>query len=214
MPDAPVSYWENKILDWEKLRYSRLYFFYPVSWTVRSRLYTSIRIIKKRAQKDWTVLELGCGSGILAAQIFTEVGEYQGIDIASNAIELAKRRNLKPNTAFLAGDVLGATFEEKNLVIFLGLTDWLEPEQLRELFSKLRAKNLFFSFTDEKSVSRLNPYFYYRKIMDKSSQNFSYKARNYSEEEIQNLLKQFNYSFEIVKASTILNPGVLVWAKK
>lgn len=211
--NAQVSYWENKILTWERLRYSRFFFFYPFSWTIRSRLSSSIRIIKKRVEADWSVLELGCGSGILARSICDHVGKYQGIDIASNAIEQAKRRIQKSNTEFIACDVLEATFEKWDIVIFLGLTDWLTPEQLRELISKLRADHLFFSFTDEKTVSCWNPYFYYRKIMDRNPQKYAYKARNYSEDDIKSLLKDFNYSLEIIKKSTILNPGVLVWAK-
>jgi SAM-dependent methyltransferase len=214
LSNSPLSYWEEKILQWERLRYSKWLFFYPLSWTIRSRLNSAIKIIKVRTQKNWSVLELGCGSGILAASICEDIKDYLGIDIASNAIALAKEKLQKPHVKFLAMDVLKASYEKKNLVIFLGLTDWLEMDQLRDLFSKLHSDNIFFSYTEVKAVSIWNPYHYYRIVMDRKSLRYSYKARSYSGSEIKNLLNVFGYSFEIVKPASLLNPGVLVWAKK
>ena len=211
---TPLAYWEGKILEWERLRYSKWLYFYPLSWTVRSRLNSAIVNIKKRVQKDWSVLELGCGSGILAANICDDVRDYLGIDIASNAILLAQKKINKEHVKFVAADVLNVSFEQRDIVIFLGLTDWLEAEQLRDLFSKICSENIFFSYTETKAVSCWNPYYYYRKIMDRKSLSYSYKARNYSEDEIKNLLKDFGYSYETVKSATLINPGVLVWAKK
>ncbi|MBC7538052.1 MAG: class I SAM-dependent methyltransferase [Bacteriovorax sp.] len=214
LPNSPVTYWEEKILHWERLRYSQWLFFYPLSWTVRSRLNSSVKIIKKRLQTDWLVLELGCGSGIFAFNIANEVGHYLGVDIAANAIALAKKKNRHTQLQFLAADIMKISFEKKDVVIFLGLTDWLEVEQLRELFSKLHTNNVFFSYTETKVVSSWNPYYYYRIIMDRKSFKYSYRARNYSEVEIRKLLKDFGYSVEIIKPATLLNPGVLVWGKK
>ena len=214
IPNIPATYWEEKILHWERLRYSKWFFFYPISWTVRNRLYSSIDIIKNRVHKNWSVLELGCGSGILASYICDDVGDYTGIDIARNAISFAKRKIMKPNIKFIAGDVLKENFDKKDIVLFLGLTDWLEPEQLRDLLLKINSDHLFFSYTDNQIVSRWSPYYYYRKIMDRKAKKYFYKARCYSEIEIVNLLGEFGYFYEVVKPASLINPGVLVWAKK
>lgn len=213
--NIPFFYWEKKILRWETLRYSKFLFFYPLSWTVRNRLRSSIEIIVSRAQKDWTVLELGCGSGILAIKILNKIKCYQGIDISPSAITFAQKKIPHQNAYFVADDILRVSFPQKNLVIFLGLVDWLNRQQIDELFSKIQTEHMFFSFTNKNDVSSLSPYFYYRKIMDlKIKKNNSYHAQNYSEEDICNLLRKHNYSFEILKKPSFLNPGVLIWATK
>ena len=214
LPGTPQHYWEDKLLQWERFRYSKWLFFYPLSWTARSRLSLAINTIKIRAQKDWSVLELGCGSGILATSISNYVGDYLGIDIASNAIALASKKNQNPKIQFMASDVLKTSFARKDIVIFLGLTDWLTTDQLRELFSKIRADNLLFSYTETKAVSAWSPYTYYRKVMDRESSKYHYKARTYSADEIRDFLKDFGYSLEIIKSASLVNPGAMVWAKK
>lgn len=212
--NSPLSYWERKILNWEKARYSKWLWFYPLSWTIRSRLHSAITVIKKRSKKDWRVLELGCGSGILATQIYSLFSSYTGVDIAANAIAVANERIKKNEVRFIADDVSNMSFESYDFAVFLGLTDWLETAQVQNLFDKLQVKHMLFSYTEKEVVSELNPYFYYRKFMDRKSESYAYKARSYSRAEIEIMLKKSGYQFEVLKSATLINPGVLVWAQK
>jgi SAM-dependent methyltransferase len=171
-------------------------------------------MIKNRSLKNWKIVELGCGSGLLAEQVIKYVDEYIGVDIAASAIEFAQKKNKNPKIKFMAKDVLNISLKKNELMIFLGLTDWFEIDQLFILFSKITSDNILFSFTESRSVTFLSPYRYYRNLIDRKSSKFHYKARSYSEVEIEKILKHFGYSFEVVKPATLINPGVLVWAKK
>jgi 2-polyprenyl-3-methyl-5-hydroxy-6-metoxy-1,4-benzoquinol methylase len=208
------KYWEKKILKWETLRYSKWLIFSPFSWTIRSRFNKSASVIKQRAISSWSVLELGCGSGILAAEIGNQLSRYCGVDIAHNAIEAARRKNQLSHAKFVTMDVLEFPIEEYDLTLFLGLTDWLEENQLKKLFSKIQSTHIFFSYTETRVVSKISPYLYYRKMIDQNVQEYNYGARTFSFEFISSLLVENGYSVEIIQAASFLNPGVLIWAKK
>jgi 2-polyprenyl-3-methyl-5-hydroxy-6-metoxy-1,4-benzoquinol methylase len=209
-----LNYWEKKILIWEKYRYSKFLFFYPMSWSVRSRLHHAEKFLSKNVKHNWKVCELGCGSGILAKKIAPLVGSFHGIDIAKNAIELAKYRNRNNSSTFEAMDISSKEFEEYDLFIFLGLTDWLSLDQMNDLFRKINSKCILFSFTEVKVISRWNPYRYYRAYTDRKSQKFSYVANSYSEECINEILKRNGYEINIIQKASLFNPGVLVWATR
>lgn len=213
-PNHALRYWENKILKWEQSRYSRWLIFSPFSWTIRYRLSMAAYILKKRLAPGSSVLELGCGSGYLASKILDQIVKYVGVDIASNATQLAKKKNTHTYADFITADITQYHFEEFTTVVFLGLTDWLTTEELDNLFKKIKAQNLFFSYTETSVVSFWNPYKYYRKIIDRKSRANSYAARTYSENEISKYLKDNGYKFEFLKRASVLDPGVLVWAKK
>ncbi len=207
-------FWEKKILKWEMLRYSKWLIIYPLSWTIRKRLYLSIKTIKERSQKKCSVLELGCGSGVLAEGIYPFINSYIGIDIAQNAIDHAKEKMNYPNFNFKVADVTNYTFEQCELTIFLGLTDWLNLSEIEKIFSSIDSPTILFSFTEKRIVSKLNPYYYYRKIIDRHSSKNEYIAKTYSFDEINFFLKKSSYSAEVISSSSFFDPGVLIWAKK
>lgn len=160
------------------------------------------------------MIELGCGSGILATNVHHLFSSYTGVDIAANAISVAQHRINNENVLFLAADVQQMNFENYDLSIFLGLTDWLEKEQLQQLFARLNTKYMLFSYTEKEVVSEWNPYFYYRKIMDRKSMDYSYRARSYSRAEITEMMGKAGYKMKVLKPASIVNPGVLIWAEK
>lgn len=212
--NSPLTYWERKILNWEKARYSKWLWFYPLSWTVRNRLHSAIEILKRRGKRDWKVIELGCGSGILASQVHHLFSSYTGVDIAANAVSVAQQRIHNGHVQFLAADVQQMEFEKYDLALFLGLTDWLEKDQLQELFARLNSRYMLFSYTEKEIVSEWNPYYYYRKIMDRKSMDYSYKARSYSRAEIAEMVDKAGYKMTVLKPASMINPGVLIWAEK
>lgn len=209
-----LNFWENKIINWEKSRYSNWLILYPLSWTIRLRMRKATAVIKAFPMAKYSVVELGCGSGYLAERIADHVANYVGIDIAHVAIESAKIRIKKNNISFRAQDVADVDLLECDLIVFLGLTDWLESPELKKLFLKFKAQNLLFTYTESRVVSRLNPYRYYRLLIDRKSQIDSYKARSYSEHEIRKLLDDCGYSFNLINKASLLDPGAMVLAKK
>lgn len=204
------KYWENKIIRWEKARYSPWMRVSPFAWSVRSRLFAASEVIFQRARPDWKILELGCGTGYLAQQLQPVFRHYVGLDIAENAINEARTRFLRSSYEFFTQDIRRGVLPKCDLAVFLGLTDWLSPDELQDLLKRLEARHLLFSFTDAAKVTETNPYRWYRNWRDHST----FSARTYSYEDIRKWLWQAGYSIEIVQPSSWKNPGVLVWSTR
>jgi len=204
------EFWENKIISWEYARYSTWTRFSPFAWTVRSRMNLATEVIFERADKDWKILEMGCGSGVLARRLQPMFSRYVGLDIAETAIAQARSHFLNTSFEFFAQDISRGVLPACDFSVFLGLTDWLTPDDLRHLFFRLSARQLLFSFTDSNKVTKANPYRWYRSWND----NRSSFGRTYNPEEIRKWLWQAGYSFQIVSASSWKNPGMLIWGEK
>src|SRR5665213_1122806 len=208
---APREFWERKILNWETLRYSQWLALYPLSWSVRARLARAYKIILQRVPPTWSVLELGCGSGVLAAKLRNHCQTYHGIDIAQNAVARARLR--APRFSFTAADVFTIPLQSAELTLFLGLTDWVDEGKLPSLFAKLQSPQILFSYTRTSAWS-WNPYRLYRLFMDKPTKAGALRARTYTETEVIDALTASGFSFEPLTRPSLLNPGVLVWARK
>jgi 2-polyprenyl-3-methyl-5-hydroxy-6-metoxy-1,4-benzoquinol methylase len=207
----PKQYWENKLLAWERLRYSKWASAHPFAWSVRARFFKASQVIQERVSKGSSIFEIGCGSGLLAERLVSIAGQYKGIDIAENAIQLARQRINHQNFKFHAVDLLEAEFELADLTVLLGVVDWLDYQGVEKLFSKIRSKNILVSHTD---ASKWSPYLFYRRIIDGKDSKEKYGALNYSAEQIQKILKKNGYSFEAITEPNLLNPGALIWASK
>ncbi|MBX3020971.1 MAG: class I SAM-dependent methyltransferase [Bdellovibrionales bacterium] len=205
----PKTFWENKILRWEKSRYSDWQRYYPPAWPIRRRLEASIQAIHHGLPRGSRVLELGCGSGYLAEALWGYCGHYQGVDIAEGAIAVARQRVPACEFEFFAGDAVNFISQPCDLTVFLGLTDWLTPLELRALFRRVTSKHILFSYTD---VALWSPYRLYRAVMDKPTNRDSYRGRNYSATQIQDLLDENGFASHHVLQPTLFNPGALVWA--
>lgn len=96
------QFWEKKILNWERSRYGLIFALNPFSWTVRNRLKISTELIERNLGQNWSVIELGCGSGYLAEKLASKVKNYCGYDIAENAINHARLRIKNTNVTFKA----------------------------------------------------------------------------------------------------------------
>ncbi len=208
------TYWENKILVWEFLRYSNIFLPYPASWSLRSRMFACLNYLNSINLKDKIILELGCGSGILAMHLQNRVKQYYGIDIAENAIRLANSKfELNKNFQFIANDITQLQLPVHDLSIFLGLTDWLNEQELVSLFKKIHSKDIIFSYTSPQKQNNF-VYQYYRKFHDSLFAPKSYCAKSYTEEFILNLLNENGFFIYKQKSSSYFNPGNLIWAKK
>ena len=168
MPIDKKKFWEDKIIGWEDIRYKRKAkkfnifekFVNKTNNTLINRLNTAFEILEPFL-KDKNIVELGCGSGFLAEQIIKSGAKsYIGYDISENAIsranELAKKKNLSHKIFFSAKDVKEIETLEADYVFSLGLTDWLNDEELDHMFYICRkAENLHSISEDKNSTSQL-----------------------------------------------------------
>ena len=181
------EYWNRKIIEWENSmsqkkenvpiieRLASLF-----RGPLRHRSEITMKILH-RFVKDKTVLELGCGSGFFAFELFenSKTKHITGIDIAQNAIKRAKKitaeRQLTDKFTFIEGDVASVTLPEVDVTIGLGFFDYLSPEEIKFLFRNIRTSYFLFTFAERKvsllryihmcymSLQGCSKHFYYTK---------------------------------------------------
>lgn len=205
------EFWERKILRWEESRYSPTRALNPFAWTVRGRLRNAEQAVLQLLPPGRAVLELGCGSGILAERLSSHCASYIGIDIADIAIEKALVRKLPSTFQFFADDAAEMQLPWADLTVFLGLTDWLTPDQLYNLLGRVRSSEILLSYTEGYSWS---PYRLYRRWMDRGTGDDFRHARSYSRVRIESMLSVWGFDMEILVKPAPHNPGALVWARK
>lgn len=205
------EFWDRKILKWENMRYSRWTLLYPLSWTLRKRLALAAASIVERVSEDQHILELGCGSGLLADRLKKKYSKYTGVDIAPAAIRKAQGKLYPRGYSFQMLDVAESELPAADCAVFLGLTDWLKKEDLRSLFARLQVRNILFSYTD---AAALSPYRAYRAVLDEPKVSPVRKARNYAAWEIAEMLADAGFDFEHIRRAGALDPGALIWASK
>lgn len=151
----PNKFWDEKILKWEKDKYSPK--LYDVNSSIKNRLQLAKSILKEIAPGR-TVLELGCGSGLLAEDILSFGAiNYIGVDISSVAIDAAKARladNSKRNlTEFVVSDIQNIPSSKVDICFSLGLLDWLSLRDIEELNRKVDSQFYFHSFSEMRPLS-------------------------------------------------------------
>tara|TARA_Y100000294_G_scaffold178022_1_gene206500 strand:+ start:1912 stop:2568 length:657 start_codon:yes stop_codon:yes gene_type:complete len=155
------SYWNKKIIEWENslkkgsnvsfVERMAAYFREPV----KNRRTLCLNILKPFI-KNKTVLELGCGSGFFASDLFKygSPDHITGIDISENAIkranELSENLYEKNKFKFMAGDANQLELPETDVTIGLGFLDYQSPDEIKKLFSRLKSKHFLFTFSEKK----------------------------------------------------------------
>jgi SAM-dependent methyltransferase len=162
----------------------------------------------ERLPSQSSILELGCGSGILAQRLLQRFRTYCGVDIAENAIQEAENRCAfaGARAVFVTADVTDTELPRADVTVFLGLTDWLTEAQLAKLFLALSSPVLLFSYSEA-----VPWYTAYRRFKDRDGH---YGARTFTFERMQDLARPAGYQLELFSKAQLLNPGALVWASK
>lgn len=154
------DYWDNIILEWEesilgKMESRQVSFVERVAQRFRGpiqhRKTLAFQIICKSKPKR--VLELGCGSGLFAMRVVTNIDDIQmiGVDIADPAIKLAQERaetaGLSDRLTFIRSSIeefdLG-NLPDCDLVLGLGLIPYLTESEFNDLFGAIKDKSFFF----------------------------------------------------------------------
>ena len=209
---AKAAFWDGKIAAWEASRYSLLSLFNPFSWTVRNRLNAAQRLVRGKFKRHRQILDLGCGSGLLAGAVLGDAERsYLGVDFSHAAIKKARARfaGQAGRIRFEQADVLEGPARGAPLIIFLGLLDWLDEPEVEVLFGKLKAETLCFSFTEADSGPAGLLYRQYRRYSDGA-----YRARNFPLARIKAAAEAAGYRVDRVSRFSPLDPGRLVEASR
>ena len=160
-PSNGSNFWDDRILRWEAGRYDGhlpvslgpaelLASLFPRPTHDRQRL--AIELLTPFIG-NYEVLEIGCGTGRMARR-FIEAGckAYSGIDHSSVAVEAAWRRHGNDGlTSRIRFEVRAAneipTIGEE-IVVSLGILDWLSDQELEELFRRQGSRHFFHSFSE------------------------------------------------------------------
>ncbi len=140
------AYWEDKIVGWEDGRYkckgSR---FQLLEWianrssaSLRYRLASASELLVPKVA-GLRVVELGCGSGLLAANIINAgAASYRGVDISEAAIARARESaaavGIADKVQFDRADLATLKELDADVVFSLGLLDWLSDPELDHLY--------------------------------------------------------------------------------
>lgn len=149
MAFSPESFWDEKILGWERSRYESRAL---SGRSLVSRAKLAEDFLKKNCQGK-TVTELGCGSGRrLDAVLSSGATRYVGYDFAPKAIEegneRVRRLGCQDRASFHVADVTTTGTIETDLTFSLGLLDWLTKSQIETLFQHMRSPLQLHSFSE------------------------------------------------------------------
>ena len=196
----PKSFWDERILRWERDRYSN-----PIGATslverLASRSSNSLRFRIEVTPKLLTpyvggkrIVDIGCGSGLNAERLL-ECGaaSYIGLDISPSAIENAKKlaaeRGTIDRTTFVVGTVRDLEQYAPDIVISLGLLDWLSDAELESLFREQKNADFLHAFAERRnSLSQL-----IHRWLAYGRSNGGYAPRYYSARELVHLAAQYH----------------------
>jgi SAM-dependent methyltransferase len=157
----PKQFWEQKILAWEIGRYGKpKNTIGPLEWIAnRSSMSLRFRVriapeLLKPFLPSKRVIELGCGSGLIARTLIDcGAASYLGIDIADAAITRARLRseNLDPRITFRQGDINSFDAEPGDIVVSLGLLDWLQDQEIMTLFQNADGADFLHAIAERRS---------------------------------------------------------------
>jgi len=166
--DLQKSYWDAKIKDWVMSSYQDKA--EGVSYVeriaarfrppIRTRLATALQLVGPIAREK-VILDLGCGLGNFCFEILRyQPQKVIGVDISSVALSEAGRicqgRGSCDKVEFIQGDITALdSLPQADVVVGLGVIDYLNKDQAKALFQKLDIPYFLFSFT-EKRLSVLN----------------------------------------------------------
>lgn len=157
-PPDIQSYWDRKIIEWEDSIHSKP----GTPWIesiaarfrrpVMNRADVALELLARQVANK-NVLELGCGSGFFAVRLFRTArpARITGIDFSPAAIQragqYAEHEHLGNAVSFRVGDVTRTILPEADFTIGLGLLDYLDHEEIRSLFERIRSPKILFTFS-------------------------------------------------------------------
>ena len=145
------EFWNQKIASWEKNKYKKRYF--DVNSSVKFRLETASNLLNQISTGK-SVLELGCGSGLLWERIrLSNMKYYKGIDFSKTAISAFSKKiqNSKyQKTVSLSCEDCIENSYSTDIIVSLGLLDWISIEKMKKLAKNYKNSWFLHSFSEKK----------------------------------------------------------------
>ena len=158
----PKEFWENKILGWESGRYDNRPKASSFLEKIANRSSNSLRFrmdvagqLLKRHVTAKHVVEVGCGSALLAEKIIAMgAASYTGYDFAESAISQAQKRvtesGFSERIRLMVKSVDQLANLQADIVFSLGLLDWLNDEELKNLFRSSGAADYLHAIAEKR----------------------------------------------------------------
>jgi len=110
-----------------------------------------IKTIAKHFTSPCSVLDVGCGAGLLAHPLAQEGHQVFGVDLSSKSLEIAQTQDSTKSICYLHADAYELPFPDKSfeVVCAMDILEHLEePEQaIKEISRVLKPSGLFFFHT-------------------------------------------------------------------
>lgn len=181
------------------------YLRYLQAYSSRQRRHNASKWLEKFCHANWKVVELGCGSGLLAAKISS--AHYIGIDPSRSAITRARRRLAGQNAEFFEADPRQVEIPEADLVIFLGLLEKMSLPDLAHLLGRIKSKRILFSFTEppKDNLFGWRDRLLFRGLTHRQVHDTDLVAE---------ILEQYGYKKREIRRSQWYGPGKMVLAER
>ena len=163
-----LKFWLDNLKDWDKKRYDRKLNINPIY----ARHLHAIEVLRPYI-KGKRILELGCGTGRLAEPLVSLGAlSWTGVDIGNFKEESSSIKFIKSSI----GELIYK--DDYDIIISLGLLDWLENDDIKKVFILSKDKIFFHTFSlNQKSIfltmHRCFAKFRYKKNFDVSPRVFT-----------------------------------------
>jgi hypothetical protein len=186
---------------WNLKRYLR----HLHAYSSRQRRLNATRWVEKICHANWKVVELECGSGMLASKI--GAARYVGIDPSRSALEKAGRRLGRKNIQLIQADPRQIEIPDADIVIFLGLLEKITIQDFSRLLGRISAKRILFSFTEppQENLFRWPERLLFRGLQHRTL---------YHTDVIAEILEQYGFKKREIRRSQWYGPGKMVLAER
>lgn len=151
------AFWDRRIARWDASSYAgegaggvmdRL------RVSIDARMRTALEVLRPHAAGK-SILDVGCGAGRLAIESVASLGAARahGVDLSPVAIEQAKAladsADVADRVTFGVGTAESRTLPEADIVVGLGLLDWLDDAETAALLDSIRGRRCVLSFSEQ-----------------------------------------------------------------